>query len=49
MKKSLFSKILLAIIVSISVISCSKSPKSKEADLNDAKQDLERSRRSRGS
>jgi hypothetical protein len=41
MKTRTLFNILLATIVSVSITSCNKSPKAKEADLNDSKQDVE--------
>ena len=41
MKTRIILNLLLAALVSISVSSCNKSPKAKEADLNDAKQEVE--------
>ncbi len=41
MKTRIILNLLLAVLVSISVSSCNKSPKAKEADLNDAKQEVE--------
>ena len=41
MKTRIILNLLLAALVSISVPSCNKSPKAKEADLNDAKQEVE--------
>lgn len=44
MKTRIILNLLLAVLVSISVSSCNKSPKAKEADLNDAKQEVEKAK-----
>ncbi len=44
MKTRIILNLLLAALVSISVPSCNKSPKAKEADLNDAKQEVEKAK-----
>ncbi len=41
MKKKIVFSLLLAVLVSISIASCNKSPKAKEEVLIDAKQDVE--------
>lgn len=41
MKTPIIFNGLLAIIVSLSISSCNNSPKAKEADLNNAKEDVE--------
>ncbi len=41
MKTRIILNLLLVTIVSISISSCNKSPKVKEAELNEAKQDVE--------
>ena len=41
MKTRIILNLLLAVLVSISISSCNKSPKAKEAELNEAKQEVE--------
>ena len=41
MKTRIILNLLLATLVSISISSCNKSPKAKEAELNEAKQEVE--------
>jgi len=41
MKTRIILNLFLAILVSISISSCNKSPKSKQVDLNEAKQEVE--------
>ena len=41
MKTRIILNLLLALLVSISISSCNKSPKAKEAELNEAKQEVE--------
>ena len=41
MKTRIILNLLLAVFVSISISSCNKSPKAKEAELNEAKQEVE--------
>lgn len=41
MRTRIILNLLLAVLVSISISSCNKSPKAKEAELNEAKQEVE--------
>lgn len=41
MKTRIILNLLLALLVSISISSCNKSPKAKEVELNEAKQEVE--------
>lgn len=41
MKTRIILNLFLATLVSISILSCNKSPKSKQVDLNEAKQEVE--------
>ena len=41
MKTRIILNLLLAVLVSISISSCNESPKAKEAELNEAKQEVE--------
>ena len=41
MKTRIILNLILAALVSISISSCNKSPKAKEAELNEAKQEVE--------
>ena len=41
MKTRIILNLLLALLVSTSISSCNKSPKAKEAELNEAKQEVE--------